>query len=185
MIPLLIGLAAIGGSGKPDSNTLRHIVFGILDFRLLAVPAISLEHYFDFFQHHPHTYFCQVSFLRPLMSCPYSDQLGTLMANQYHLGSMNASLFATEGVASVGPLWMPLTALVCGLIIAAGNKLAAGLPARFILLSGAIVPHTLLNVPLSTTFLSNGLALLLLLWWVTPRDQAANENAMASAGPLA
>jgi hypothetical protein len=105
------------------------------------------------------------------------------MANAYHIGSMNASLFATEGVASVGPLWMPLAGLVCGLIIGLGNKIAAGLPGRFVLISGAIVPHTLLNVPLSTTFLSNGLALLMLLWWVTPRDQAANDNAVVSTGP--
>ncbi|WP_156179915.1 hypothetical protein [Bradyrhizobium sp. LTSPM299] len=183
MIPLLIGLVAIAGSEKQDMNVFRQIVFGILDFRLLAVPAISLEHYFAFFQHHPHTYFCQVSFLRPLMSCPYSDQLGVLMANEYHIGSMNASLFATEGVASVGALWMPLAALVCGLIIGVGNKVASGLPARFVLISGAIVPHTLLNVPLSTTFLSNGLALLMLLWWITPRDQATRENVMVSMGP--
>ena len=34
------------------------------------------------------------------------------MANQYHLGNMNASLFATEGVASVGPLFAPLVTLL-------------------------------------------------------------------------
>jgi hypothetical protein len=178
MIPMMIGLAALASSGKQDINLLSHIMFGVMDFRLLAVPAISLEHYFDFFQHHPHTYFCQVSVLKSLMTCPYSDQLGALMANEYHLGNVNASLFATEGVASVGPLWMPLSALVCGLIIGVGNKFAAGLPARFVLISGAVVPHTLLNVPLSTTLLSNGLALLMLLWWITPRDQAANDNAI-------
>ncbi|WP_426433934.1 hypothetical protein [Bradyrhizobium genosp. P] len=185
MVPLMIGLAAIGGSAKQDINSFRQIVFGVMDFRLLAIPAISLDHYFDFFQHHPHTYFCQVSFLKPLMTCPYSDQLGALMANEYHIGSMNASLFATEGVASVGPLWMPLSALVCGLLIGVGNKVAAGLPVRFVLISGAIVPHTLLNVPLSTTFLSNGLALLILLWWITPRDQATDANAIVSPNPSA
>ena len=177
MIPMAVGLAATGGSATPDIGTIRHLVFGILNFRVLAVPAISLEHYFDFFQHHPHTYFCQITFLKPLISCPYSDQLGILMARAYHIGNMNASLFATEGVASVGPLWMPLSALVCGLIIGVGNKLAAGLPARFVLMSGAIVPHTLLDVPLSTTLLSNGLALLMLLWWMTPRDPPISEPA--------
>ncbi|MBR0801602.1 hypothetical protein JQ615_40340 [Bradyrhizobium jicamae] len=177
MIPLAIGLAAAGGSGAQDIGTIRQLVFGVTNFRLLAVPAISLEHYFDFFQHHPHTYFCQISFLKPLMNCPYTDELGMLMAGEYHIGNMNASLFATEGIASVGPLWMPLSALACGLIIGFGNKVAAGLPARFVLMSGAIVPHTLLDVPLSTTLLSNGLALLMLLWWITPRGWLAREDA--------
>jgi len=177
MIPLAIGLAAAGGSGAQDIGAVRNLVFGLMNFRLLAVPSISLEHYFEFFQHHPHTYFCQITLLKPLMSCPYSDQLGIVMAGEYHIGNINASLFATEGVASVGLLWMPLSALACGLIIGFGNRVVAGLPARFVLMSGAIVPHTLLDAPLSTTLLSNGLALLLLLWWVTPRDRLTREDA--------
>jgi hypothetical protein len=31
-----------------------------------------------------------------------------------HLGNLNASLFTTEGIASVGLLFAPLSALICG-----------------------------------------------------------------------
>ncbi len=108
--------------------------------------------------------------VKSFVACPYSDQLGIVLANEYHLGNMNASLFATEGVASVGPVFAPLSAFVCGLVIALGNKASAGLPGRFVLISTSVIPQILLNVPLSTTLLSNGLGLLFLLWHVTPRS---------------
>ncbi len=64
----------------------------------------------------------------------------------------------------------PVSALICGLIIALGNRLSSGLPPRFILLSTGILPQVLLNVPLSTALLTNGVGLLFLLWYVSPRS---------------
>jgi hypothetical protein len=178
LVPLVIGLSTVAEVDWNAVSKLRLFVFLVLDFRLLAIPAISLEHYFAFFSDHSVTGFCQISTLKAIMPCPYSDQLGVVFANQYHLGNMNASLFATEGVASVGPLFAPIAALACGFVIALGNKVSAGLPPRFILISAAIIPHVLLNVPLSTTLLSNGLGLLMLLWYLTPRNYFLFEDQM-------
>ena len=86
------------------------------------------------------------------------------------MGNFNASLFATEGIASVGLALAPFTALACGLVIALGNRLSAGLKPRFILISGAALPQVLLNVPLTIALLTNGAAFLFLLWYVTPRS---------------
>ena len=49
------------------------------------------------------------------------------------------------------------------------NRLSSGLPSKFILLSGGILPQVFLNVPLTTTLLTGGAALLFLLWYITPR----------------
>jgi hypothetical protein len=68
----------------------------------------------------------------------------------YTYGAFNASLFATEGIASVGLTLAPLSALVCGLAIAVSNRLSSGLPPRFVLLGG-VLPDIFLNVPFSTT----------------------------------
>jgi hypothetical protein len=125
--------------------------------------------YSDFFSGHQLTYFCQISVLKPFVSCPYNEYLSIVMAKAYQLGNLNASLFATEGVASVGPVLAPLAAFGCGLVISLANRLSSGLPSRFILLSGGIFPQILLNVPLATTLLTNGAAVLFLLWYVTPR----------------
>jgi hypothetical protein len=59
--------------------------------------------------------------------------------------------------------------LICGLVIAFGNRLSAGLPSRFILISGALLPQVLTNVPLTTALLTHGMAVLFLLWCITPR----------------
>jgi len=46
-------------------------------------------------------------------------------------GNFNASLLATEGIASVGPLFAPVAALAGGLVIGLGNRLSEGLSQRF------------------------------------------------------
>jgi hypothetical protein len=150
--------------------------FGAINFRMIAIPSSALDFYNDFFSTHSLTQFCQISLLRPLVSCPYNDPLSIVMAKTYQLGNFNSSLFATEGIASVGPALAPVVMLGCGLLIALGNRLSAGLPPRFILISGAALPQILLNVPLTIALLTNGAALLFLLWYLTPRTIFESEG---------
>jgi hypothetical protein len=145
------------------------LYFSIVNFRLFAVPANAMDIYNDFFSRHDPTYFCQISILKRIMSCPYQEPLWTLMQKAYNLGNLNASLFATEGLASVGLLLAPIATFGCGLVIALGNRLSAGLPSRFILLSSAVLLPILINVPLSIVLNTHGAALLFLLWYITPR----------------
>jgi hypothetical protein len=142
---------------------------GIINSRMIAMPSVALEVYNNFFSTHELTHFCQINILKSFVSCPYSEPLSVVMDKAYAYGSFNASLFATEGIASVGLALAPISALVCGLVIAVSNRLSSGLPPRFVLLSGGVLPHIFLNVPFSTTLLSNGAAVLFLLWYITPR----------------
>jgi hypothetical protein len=143
--------------------------FGLVNTRMMATPSSAMDIYNDFFSSHPHTWFCQISFLKPLMSCPYQEQLSVVMEEAYQLGKFNASLFATEGIASVGLYFAPLTALVCGFVIAIGNRVSAELPPRFVLMSSALLPPAFLNVPFTTALLTHGAGILFLLWYITPR----------------
>jgi hypothetical protein len=143
--------------------------FGAINFRMVAIPALAIDVYNDFFAVHPNTYFCQISFLKHFVHCPYSGPLATLMSENYQLGNLNASLFATEGIASVGVALAPLTAFASGLVVALANRTSAGLSARFVLLSGAVAVQSFLNVPLTIAMITNGTALLFLLWYLTPR----------------
>jgi hypothetical protein len=165
LIPVLAGLVLITLFGS-------HAVFyfATVNFRMIAIPSVGLDVYNDFFSRHDLTYFCQISPLKRIMHCPYQDQLAVVMQQNYRIGSFNASLFATEGIASLGTWFAPVSVFVCGLVIALGNRLSAGLPPAFILISGAMLPLTLLNVPLTTVLLTHGAGLLFLLWYVTPRS---------------
>jgi hypothetical protein len=162
--PMLAGLALIAVFKAQAA-----LYFSTVNFRMIAVPSLAMDVYNDFFARHDLTSFCQISFLKRIMSCPYQDQLSIVMERAYKLGFFNASLFATEGIASVGVLFAPVATFACGLVIALGNRLSAGLPAGFILVSGAVLPQVFLNVPLTTVLLTHGAGLLFLLWYITPR----------------
>jgi hypothetical protein len=155
--------------------------FSVVNFRMIAFPSIALDVYNDFFSTHQLTHFCQILLIKTYLGCAYNDPLSVLMSKTFGLGNLNASLFATEGIASVGPLAAPFAAAACGLIIALGNRVSAGLPPRFVILSGGLLSQVLLNVPLTTTLLSNGALLLFILWYVMPRSAFTAQ----SKGPAA
>lgn len=169
-LPMSFGMAFLllsKGEAMPSAWAMQY--FGTVNSRMIAMPSIALEVYNNFFSTHDLTGFCQINVLKHFVDCPYSEQISVVMSKAYDQGAFNASLFATEGIASVGPMLAPLSALGCGLIVALANRLSSELPPKFILLSGGLLPQIFLNVPLSTTLLSNGAALLFLLWYVTPR----------------
>jgi hypothetical protein len=181
LLPVLAGLLIVlPKTDAPFYFDAGQRYFYTVNFRILAIPATAMDVYSDFFSRHDLTYFCQISILKPFVSCPYHDQLSIVMERAYKLGNFNASLFATEGIASVGLLFAPVATLACGLVIALGNRLSAGLPDRFVLISGAVFPQILLNVPLSTALLTHGLAVLFLLWYITPRTIFEPDGADAS-----
>jgi hypothetical protein len=165
-LPMAVGFILIVASPLGEMSK---FYFGTVNIRMIATPSGAMDIYNDFFSSHPLTYFCQISFLKPLLACAYPEQISVVMEKQYALGAFNASLFATEGIASVGPLFAPLTALACGLVIALGNRASAGLPSRFVLISGALLPQAFLNIPLTTVMLTHGAAILFLLWYIMPR----------------
>lgn len=165
LLPALGGVVLLAFFGEQ-----ARLYFDVVNFRMLTIPSNATNLYYDFFSTHQLTHFCQISFLKLLIGCPYADQLGVVMHNTYGLGNFNASLLATEGIASVGVLFAPFALFVCGLLIAAANAMAKGLPDRFVLLSGALLAQTLTDVPLTTGLLTHGGALLFLLWYLTPRD---------------
>jgi hypothetical protein len=183
LIPTVAGVIGyrVALSGGIIGDLAFH-VFGYVSRRMLAIPSLAMDRYSDFFASRELTHFCQIGFVRAIRGCPYAFQLGAEMATRYKMGNLNGSLFATEGIASVGPLWAPLSALVCGLILSIGNSVSARLPAPLIAASSGVAVQALINVPLSASLLSNGVFTLFLLWWITPdscRKGPVKENKVA------
>jgi hypothetical protein len=175
LAPVLIGLVAIlvhnGEVTSPSSY------FYNVNFRMLAIPSIAMDVYNEFFSKHGLTHFCQIGMLKPFMNCPYGAPLAIVMRENFPFGgNFNASLFATEGIASVGYLLAPIPVLAAGLVVALANRLSAGLPPSIVLVSSAMLCQILLNVPFSTTLLSYGGGVLFLLWYVTPRTMFPQEK---------
>jgi hypothetical protein len=171
LLPILAGLIMILAIGEPTRQ-----YFNNINVRMIMVPSSAMDIYNEYFARHELTHFCQISILKLFVSCALEHPLAVEMQNNYALGNFNASLFATEGIASVGLFFAPVATFVCGLVFALGNRLSAGLPPRFIMISGAVLPQILLNVPLTITLITHGAALLFLLWYVTPRTMFKHEE---------
>jgi hypothetical protein len=172
--PMLAGIALIVFFWEQARS-----YFDVINFRMITVPSSAINVYNAFFSTHDLTHFCQILILKQITSCPYQVPLAIIMEKTYGLGSFNASLFATEGIASVGTAFAPVSVFFCGLLIALGNRASAGLPPCFILVSGGILPQIFLNVPLTTAMLTHGTGLLFLLWYLTPRvmfEQTSGTN---------
>ena len=182
LIPTLVGVMLLTLSKLvPVLSQSAMSYFFIVNFRMVAVPSSAMDFYNDFFSRHDLTFFCQIRILKSVMSCPYQNELGIIMRDNYpFVGTFNASLFATEGIASVGPLLTPIPVFLCGLVFALANRLSAGLPPSFVLVSGAILPQILLNVPLSITLLTHGAVFLFLLWYITPRSIFEQDKEVAT-----
>lgn len=170
LVPILFGIVL---ARLFDLNAISYqqfiAYFSLVNFRMIALTSSALDFYNDFFAHHDLTWFCQVNVLKSFIDCPYREPLAIVMQNAYNVGNFNASLFATEGIASVGVILAPLAAFICGLVVAVGNSASSGLPSRFVLLSAGVLPQIFLNVSLTVTFVTNGAALLFILWYMTPR----------------
>ncbi|OAF01223.1 hypothetical protein AYJ54_29540 [Bradyrhizobium centrolobii] len=179
-IPMLIGLVAIALTDA-SLNSIPGRYFDLVNIRMIATASSALDIYNHFFNTHPLTSFCQISVLKILTHCPYQEPLAVMMQNTYGFGNLNASLFATEGVASVGIYLAPLTALASGLVLAIGNRASAGLSPRFVLVSSGVLPHVLLNVPLTVAMVTHGTAILFLLWYVMPRGMLKDQDARAAS----
>lgn len=166
-IPLLFGLICYVASAQQNGSVAQEI-FGYANERMFALPSIALDYYADFFANHANTFFCQIKIVQWFTDCPYLEQLGVVFAKQYGVGNLNASLFATEGIASVGLKWAPATAFLCGFILSFGNRASRHLPPSFVATSGSLLLIALRDVPLSTTLLTNGGFVLFFLWSVSP-----------------
>jgi hypothetical protein len=177
LLPMLLGVIMM--ATYLNSYTLHY--FNLVNIRMMAIPSSAMDIYNDFFSSHPLTWFCQISFLKSLMSCPYQERLSIVMEKTYQLGNINASMFATEGIASVGLYLAPLAALACGLVIALGNRASVGLPPGFVLISAALLPQAFLNVPFTTALLTHGAGLLFLLWYIMPRTMFDRKVAAAAS----
>jgi len=165
LVPLLIGVVLFAIFSEQ-----ARAYFELVNFRMVTTPASLLNVYNDFFARHGPTGFCQVSILNKLLSCPDGPALPETLEKIYGIGYLNASLFATEGVASVGLLFAPAIAFLCGSVVSIGNNVSRELPPRFVLLSSAVLSQYFLNVPLTTVLATHGAALLFLLWYLTPRE---------------
>lgn len=83
---LLVALMGLAMDVPFDGTSGIRRLFDLVNFRMLAIPAVSFDMYSDFFSRNPLTYFCQISWLKPVVSCPYAKPLSVVLNGAYGIG---------------------------------------------------------------------------------------------------
>ena len=151
--------------------SLSSLYSGTVNFRMIGVPSIVLDMYGDFFAEHSATYFVKISFLKPFVNASvqraaanhHGEKLSNGRPPTPHCWRARGSPLSVSN----GRHYRRWPA---GLAVAVVNRLSADLPPKFVIVSSGILLQVLMNVPLTTSLLTNGAAFLFVLWDVTPRD---------------
>lgn len=193
LLPLTLGVSWLWGSGQnflsrlllalalliavvcflvPDEGVGVWIK-AILLVRVVGSGGWLASKYLEYFPAAGVTYFSHIRPINALTGMyPYGDlSLGQVIGLEYGgstLANHNASFWASDGFAALGPVGiLAVTPLVAGLLYAM-NRIMAKLDAKFAVLWMCGFFIALLNVPLSTALLSGGgLIIFTQAWWLS------------------
>jgi hypothetical protein len=141
-------------------------------YRATAVPALATAQYAGFFAEHPHTWGSHITGLSSLITYPYPRSLDYLIGQHFYdrteLG-LNASTWASDGIAGFGTGGILLASLICALVFWTLDAAADGLDLRFTVVALGYGVVNFSNVPLFTNLVTGGVALLIVLLYLWPR----------------
>lgn len=169
-ISLLLAFPVIFDAFGEVGRELQRWYVSFVHARIFGVPQLVMAQYIGFFAQHPETAWSQVAGIGAFVADPYDMDL-PLTLGYFYYGTpvgLNAGLWAQDGIAAGG---MP--ALLFMSIVAAGvlwifDSMAARVPPRFAFIAVAVVGVSFMNIPLPTTLVSAGMALLAVLMYLAP-----------------
>jgi len=175
----IIGLELFGSSYGQDFSDL-------FAFRDHSVPGAFTEQYARFFETHPFTYWSHVKGINLLIQFPYEHTIPFEVGNFLSPGntdlSANAHLWATDGIAAIGPVGIlvisfPL-ALVFYLLDCCTKRHAPWVSGLIVIMQYA----NLANIGLVSTVFGGGLLFTTFLLWLMPPSVGEGVTAMAARG---
>lgn len=159
----------------------------ILFVRVLATNGWSMAAYYDFFSSNGYTWYGHIGIVNALTGVyPYGDFApGQLIGLQYSSSeeaNFNAGFWASDAFAALGVAGIPVvTAAVCG-VLATINRVSRGYSPLFVVLWLSGFWHALLNVPLTTSLLSGGGLVAMLLLELNSPSSKKDEEAEDESG---
>jgi len=143
----------------------------LVPFRTLAVPALALTQYRDFFAEQPRTYLSNVKGISWIIPYPYAEPLAAVIGKRYYGPTMegaNAGVWATDGFAAFGSIGVPISSVLLGLVLVVYDVLAKNEDVRLSTVALTYIGVSLSSVSLFTTLLTQGWIILLALMMLFP-----------------
>jgi hypothetical protein len=168
-------LALVIAVGLPVESARKsfRVPTSLLLMRSLGIPGLLTAQYQAFFAVHPVTHLSHAHGVSWFVKYPYARPLG-VEVNQWTTGNpggnANASFWSTDGIAGFGIPGLLVAGLLAGLVFWCLDRSTprGGGPFAAVLCSGAAI--SLGNTSLFTTLLTGGLASIMLILWLVPRE---------------
>jgi hypothetical protein len=144
---------------------------GLVPFRMLAVPALALTQYHDFFASNPKTYLSHVRGFSSIITYPYSKPLPAIIGTQYYdltMEGANAGVWATDGIAAFGSIGVPLSSALLGLLLMLYDSLAKQEDIRISTVALTYIGVSVSSVSMFTTLLTQGWLVFYVLMLLVP-----------------
>ena len=102
-------------------------IASVIYMRALGLPAALTGVYAEYFATNPLTYFSQMNVVNWFVQYPYTEVLGMVIGRFLAGGSTgmnaNASMWATDGLASIGPIGIVFIGTVVGIALIFANRI--------------------------------------------------------------
>ena len=171
-VGLMLGL--VGGFLTQSFLERKGHVFylGLLHFRLIAVPALTVVQYADFFQTHPVTHLAHVTGFNWMLQNPYDTDIPYMIGHHYfhEVVGANGGMWAGDGLVGFGLWGIPLISCVCALLFWILDSVTADVDPALVAVAVAYAGISFMNVSLFTTLITGGLAFLIFAFALAPVD---------------
>lgn len=158
LAPTLVILLLTVFSGGNFSEAVNFVISQVL-MRAIAIQAVMLTTYADFFATHPLTYMSHVTGVSAFIHYPYSQPLGN-MVGIYLVGgtgfNANSGFWATDGIASFGLIGIPIASFFVSLLLVLINMIGARTSLRFLCIALAPFCMAAANTSFFTAFITGG-----------------------------
>lgn len=167
----------------PQAGLLGNLL-SLIYLRTLMISGMTFGVYDNFFTMYPVTHFSNSVFLRHLINYPYGElSVGQVVglflvpSNSRDIMQLNANFIATDGIASIGIIGVPLMSAVLAVVMRVLSKF---IPARRTSLAAAAMVTffiNLSNVSMLTSLLTGGGIFLTLMVFLCPQERKEQEKA--------
>jgi hypothetical protein len=147
------------------------IIQNLIGFRLFSDPGFQTSVYSDFFSHNPWTYWSHLKGISSFIEYPYNLSINYLIGDFLGdaVNSSNANAWATDGIAAMGVMGVPVVGLFMGVVFYILDCSAAGFDPKISGLSITMHGMALSNLSLMSSFLGGGILFNMILLWLVPR----------------
>jgi hypothetical protein len=150
-----------------------HLTYtAVVHFRFFTVPPLTIPQYFEFFQEHPVTHLSHVTGFNWLIKYPYDLDIPYTIGMYFYNApvGLNSAFWAGDGIAAFGLWGIPLLSMLCAFVFWVLDCVTAEFDPTFVGIALSFCTVFFGNVSLFTTLITGGLAGVMLLFLVAPRD---------------